>query len=54
LIKVKLVADDINVIDKVPVFIAEIAPKNLRGTLTALTQVNIAQDEVAETLCFRS
>lgn len=28
-------------LDKVPVFIAEIAPKNLRGSLTAANQVNI-------------
>lgn len=27
--------------DKVPVFIAEIAPKNLRGALTTINQVNI-------------
>lgn len=27
--------------DKVPVFIAEIAPKNLRGALTTVNQVNI-------------
>lgn len=36
--------------DQVPVFIAEIAPKNLRGTLTAVTQVKIAHSEITYTL----
>jgi len=31
---------------KVPVFVAEIAPKELRGTLTTLNQVNLETSDI--------